>query len=124
MPGMFQLSNPTRRVSAAIIFAVSYLPPLVGLVIGIGHCKTCREAWFAVVWKVQGLLSYDLLRALFNLPHSDSLAVPWPIMLQVAWLAGWGWLAMQGKIAFSLAVTLALGITIWFTFVISALIRM
>ena len=121
---MFKMLSHSWKLAAVVIFAVSYVPPLMGLVIGIGHCKTCREAWLTVVWKVQGLLSYDLLRALFNLPHSDTLAVPWPVVLQVVWLVGWTWLAMKGKLALGVAATLALGITIWFTFVISALIRM
>ncbi len=117
----------SRKLAVASVFAASYLPPLVGFICGVGHCEVCRQSWFKVVGIVQGIIVAQLLDHLLDLPRIDidSFVGIWlAIAIQIGWLFGWTWLAMKGKIWLAIATIVALALTVWFTLVINALIRM
>ena len=101
------------------ILVVSYLPPMVGLAIGIGHCETCRDAWLKFVWILHGTIICFLSR----IDASNYIGLAWAVFLQLVWLVGWTWLAVRGKIALGVAATLAFGISVWITYLFSALVR-
>ncbi len=122
---MFKLSSIPSKLAVSVILVVSYLPPLVGFVYGVGHCDTCRQAWVKAVWIIQGAIIPVFFTNLLHLPHLDKAwSVALAIAIQIAWLAGWTWLASQSKVWLGISAVLALGLTIWFTYAMTALIRM
>jgi hypothetical protein len=121
---MADMSSPSlisRKLAIGSIFVASYLPPLVGFICGVGHCDTCRQAWLKVVWIVQGaVLSY--LTVTRNIDHLSGMMAP--ILIQIAWLVGWIWLARKGRLWLAGTTLFVLATSTWFTLIMDALIRM
>jgi hypothetical protein len=124
---MFKLPDFSSRLAAVCVFVASYLPPLVGFVYGVGHCETCRQAWIKLVWIVQGALIPLFFKNLLRLslpPADQAWGIALAIAVQIAWLAGWTWLASRGKVWLAFSIAVVFGLSIWFAYVMHALIRM
>lgn len=123
------MKTPTTisaRWAAASIAVASYLPPLVGLALGVGHCDVCRQAWLKLVGIVHGTIIPLAGHSLLRIPRIDAdsyIGLGLAIAVQVAWLVGWCCLARQGKAWLVAATVAVLGLSIWFTVILNALIR-
>lgn len=121
---MFKRPPFSSKLATACVFAASYLPPLVGLIYGVGHCDTCRQMWMKVVWIVQGAIIPLIFTNLFRLPRVDETwGIVLAIAVQIAWLVGWTWLGSRSKVWLVFTTIIVLGLSIWFTYVTNAVIR-
>jgi hypothetical protein len=119
-------STVSCKVAVVGILAASYLPPLVGLVCGVGHCDTCRRAWLEMVWMVQGVMipvlggTYLFHRSVF---FGGSWGIVVPILVQISWLASWIWLAKRGKAWLVFSAIAVLALSTIFAYSMYAMIR-
>jgi len=92
----------TWKQAAIWVLVASYLPVAVAAALGAGHCDVCRDAWLYVGGITQGIAITLLTKqVLHSAIHPFDGIWMWAIdmILQLAWLAGWTWLAHFGKVS-------------------------
>lgn len=119
-------SRVTWKQAAIWVLIASYLPVLIASGFGAGHCDVCCNAWLLVGGIAQACAITFHVRDVFHLqiPQPDE-AWMWVfnMILQLAWLGGWTWLAHLGKRARLIVTVLVFAVSSGVAWVLFAAIR-